>query len=98
MVTVPLTDATQSELEAFFEEIFVMKNFSHPNIVGLLGVCLDSEDGFPYIVMPFMSNGNLKEFLKRNRTHLTDISTMPRVSNELYFTNHALSCRTCPYL
>ena len=34
MVTVPLTDVTQSELEAFFEEIFVMKNFSHPNIVG----------------------------------------------------------------
>ena len=76
-------DATKRELEAFFEETFLMKNFCNPNIVGLLGVCLDSEDGFPYIIMSFMSNGNLKEFLKQNRFHLTDISTMPRVSNEI---------------
>ena len=57
-----------------------MKNFSHPNIVGLLGVCLDSEDGLPYIIMPFMPNGSLKEFLKRNRIHATDVSTMPKVN------------------
>ena len=75
-----LTDATRSELEAFFEETFLMKNFSHPNVVGLLGVCLDSEDGVPYIIMPFMSNGNIKEFLKQNRIHATDISTMPKVN------------------
>ena len=74
-----IADCTNREGKAFLEETFMMKNFSHPFVVGLLGVCFDSEDGFPYIIMPFMCNGNLRDFLKQKRIRVADISTAPSV-------------------
>ena len=56
-----------------------MKDFDHPNILGLLGVCLDAPDGYPYIILPFMVNGNLKDYLKSKRVHITDVDTYPKV-------------------
>ena len=46
-----------------------MLGFDHPNVLKLLGVCFDTEDKLPIIVLPFMENGDLKSFLsgKRNR-------------------------------
>ncbi len=57
-----------------------MKDFSHPNIIGLAGVCFDTLDGVPYILLPFMANGSLKDFLKKKRTHVTNVETLPEVS------------------
>ncbi len=56
-----------------------MKDFSHPNILGLAGVCFDTADGVPYIILPFMANGDLRDFLKNKRIHLTNIDTLPEV-------------------
>ena len=39
-----------------------MKRFSHRNIVGLLGVCFDTPEGYPYLVLPFMTNGNIGDW------------------------------------
>ena len=50
----------KNELEALFAESLVMKDFQHPNIVGLTGVCFDTPDGVPFIILPFMANGSLK--------------------------------------
>ena len=51
----------------FLEEGLLMKNFDHPNVLGLLGLTFDSE-GQPLIVLPFMANGDLKSFvLKQNK-------------------------------
>ena len=41
-----------------------MKDFSHLNILTLIGVALDARKT-PYLVMPFMSNGSLCEFLRK---------------------------------
>ncbi len=43
-----------------------MKDFSHLNILTLLGVTLDNR-GSPCLIMPFMSNGSLAEYLRKER-------------------------------
>ena len=47
-----------------------MKSFDHPNVLGLIGVCLDLGPA-PYIVTKCMSNGSLVNFLKKERHTLT---------------------------
>ena len=46
-----------------------MKDFDHPNVLPLIGVCLDGGPA-PYIIMPFMTNGSLLSHLKENRDSL----------------------------
>ena len=45
-----------------------MKKIKHPNVLGLLRVCFNDEDGLPFIVLSFMKNGDLKTFLRGKRT------------------------------
>ena len=59
-----------------------MKDFQHPNILGLTGVCFDTPDRVPFIILPFMANGSLKDYLKRKRTHVvTNVNTLPEVKD-----------------
>ena len=46
-----------------------MQKFDHPNVLKLIGVCLDGGPA-PYIVMPFMANGSLLSYLKKQRDNL----------------------------
>ena len=50
-------------------EISKMKDFQHPNVMTLIGVCLDAGPGVS-IVMPFMANGSLLNYLKKERGNL----------------------------
>ena len=43
-----------------------MKHFDHPNVLHLIGVCLDAGPA-PYVVMPYMANGSLLHYLKKAR-------------------------------
>ena len=52
------------------EESLKMKSFDHPNVLGLIGVCLELGPS-PYIVTKYMSNGSLLNFLKKERQNLT---------------------------
>ena len=47
-----------------------MRDFSHLNVLKLIGVCTDAGEA-PYIVLPFMANGSLLAYLKKERTNLT---------------------------
>ena len=47
-----------------------MKKFNHPNVMNLIGVCIDVGEK-PYIVMPFMANGSLLTYLKKERSYFT---------------------------
>ena len=51
------------------KECAKMKEFDHPNVLNLKGVCLDGGP-VPYIIMPFMTNGSLQSYLKENRETL----------------------------
>ena len=46
-----------------------MSRFKHAHVMGLIGVCLDAGSA-PYIVMPYMTNGSLLHYLKRERRNL----------------------------
>ena len=46
-----------------------MQAFHHPHVMPLVGVCLDSGAG-PAIVMPYMGNGSLLDYLRKERTNL----------------------------
>ena len=49
-----------------------MKTFHHPNVLPLLGVCIDYDDDVLKVVLPFMVNGDLRNFLKNNRLTLSN--------------------------
>ena len=51
------------------KEIAKMKDFDHPNVMSLIGVCLDAGPGVS-LVMPFMANGCLLDYLKKERDNL----------------------------
>ncbi|XP_077993212.1 hepatocyte growth factor receptor-like [Glandiceps talaboti] len=60
-----------SELEdirRFLSEGLLMKDFSHNNVLSLIGVCIKN-NGYPMIVLPYMEKGDLKTFLENpNKT------------------------------
>ena len=56
-----------------------MINFSHPNVIPLIGLCLDQET--PLIIMPFMSKGNLLQYVREHRVslYITESSDIEQV-------------------
>ena len=46
-----------------------MKQFDHPNVLTLFGVCVDAGPA-PYIVMPFMAKGSLLSYLRKERHNI----------------------------
>ena len=78
-------DFSQQEVEKFVEESLKMSRFKHPHVMGLIGVCLDAGSA-PYIVMPYMANGSLLEYLKKERSNLVptdDINYEVRVMHKM---------------
>ena len=58
-----------------------MKKLNHPNILPLLGICLDSdyEGRVPFMLLPFMVNGDLKSYLMQKRKAIRCIDELPEV-------------------
>ena len=71
------------EIEDFIAESAIMLDFNHPNILRLVGVCFDTEDKLPLIVLPYMANGDLRSYLKskRSKSSSTSDETMPEVQH-----------------
>ena len=55
--------------DKLISEIIKMKDFFHPNIMPLIGVCLDAGTGVS-MVMPYMVNGSLLDYVKKERTDI----------------------------
>jgi hypothetical protein len=60
----------QQEVDKFVEESLKMSRFKHIHVMGLIGVCLNDAGSTPYIVMPYMVNGCLLDYLKKERRNL----------------------------
>ena len=72
------------------KESLQMKDFQHCNVMGLLGVCLDAGPA-PYLVLPYMANGDLLSYLKAHREAL--VLSAGAKENEVYCNKTHLSCR-----
>ena len=71
---------TLNDVQNMVSEITTMQEFDHPHVMSLIGVCLDASPGVS-IVMPFMANGNLLDYLKKERSNLVieETSDMEKV-------------------
>ena len=71
------------EMSRFLAEGIVMKDFKHSHVMGLIGVCFPEEEP-PFIVLPFMANGDLHSYLKKTGasvSSLDDVDVTVRENN-----------------
>ena len=68
-ICLPVGDFDDLDVDQFVEESLKMSRFKHAHVMGLIGVCLDAGPA-PYILMPYMANGSLLKYLKRERKNL----------------------------
>ena len=82
------------DLETFLTEGTLMLDFKHGNVLSLVGVV--SEEGErPLVVLPYMENGDLCTFLKRDEI-VRDF--LPRNVNTLCLTVKCVSDVFCHYI
>ena len=72
---------SSGDLEQLTKEISTMLSFEHPNVMSLVGVCLDGE--MPLLIMPFMSNGNVLEYVRHHKQEL--LLTSEATHEEVWF-------------
>ncbi|KAG7483853.1 hypothetical protein MATL_G00042730 [Megalops atlanticus] len=69
--TMKIAICTRSEMEDFLREAACMKEFDHPNVMRLVGVCLQTveSEGYPspVVILPFMKHGDLHSYLLYSR-------------------------------
>ena len=66
----PTATFSSKDISDLVEESLKMKSFQHPNVLNLIGVCIDTGEA-PYLVMPYMLNGSLLSYLRKERPKLT---------------------------
>ena len=73
-----------NDLQMLAKEVSTMLSFEHTNVMSLIGVCIDGE--MPLLIMPFMSNGSVLDFIKRRKVEflLTSKATEQEVSSIIY--------------
>ena len=56
---------TPQETDEFLCEATRMKMFDHPNVLSLLGIAIYEDK--PCVLLPFMSNGDLRTYMRNNQ-------------------------------
>lgn len=62
-----------------------MKSLAHPNIVKFVGFVEDEEKGDAWIVSPWESNGNIREFLGSGEWHIPERVSLVSVCHACHF-------------
>ena len=55
--------SSKQDSKKFLEEALRMREFDHPHILRLIGICLNKED-LPLVVLPFMKHGDLLSYIR----------------------------------
>ena len=65
----------EDDIQDLIRESVLMYKLNHRNVLSIIGLCLDAGPS-PYIILPFMENGNLRSYVKKNKARLyTNIET-----------------------
>ncbi|XP_033744660.1 hepatocyte growth factor receptor-like [Pecten maximus] len=75
--TILNTSSKDVDIGEFMNEALIMKDFNHPNVLSLIGVCIDKGE-FPLVILPFMENGDLLAYIR-------DEQNMPLVKDLVFF-------------
>lgn len=51
------------------KESVKMHGLEHPHVLNIIGVCVDGGPA-PYIIMPFMANGSLLTYIRKEKNKL----------------------------
>ena len=81
-------------VQAMLNECMRMSEFDHPNVLTLIGVCLDGGPA-PFIIMPYMANGSLLCYLRENRESLV---ISPLSNSDLHEEQVQVNARCTLYL
>ena len=73
-------DISLSNVKTFIEECIVTSKLDHPNVLSLIGVSMNTEDGTLHMIMPFMHHGDVKSFVKTKRGNMIDFDHFPKVT------------------
>ena len=61
------------------EECNIARKLDHPNILCLLGITFTPDENKPMMVMPYMHNGDVKNYVKSKRGGSIKIECFPQV-------------------
>jgi serine/threonine protein kinase len=93
LVSMQQEDQRQKAFEEFRREVWVMSGMKHPNLVNLLGFCVD-----PFaIVMEFIPYGNLHHYL-RDKTKPLDWSLRLKIALDIAKGMYYLHDATPPFI
>jgi serine/threonine protein kinase len=62
------------EQDRFFREAQILVTLSHPHILDIYDLGIDEDEGLPYLVMEYASNGSLRDLLDRQPQHLLPVA------------------------
>ena len=71
-----------NDIDDLMRESAKLQRFDHPNVLSLIGVCIDAGEA-PYIVMPFMINGSLLTYLRKERHQFITITDTHEDENSM---------------
>ena len=69
---------SSEDMKSFLLECSKISQLHHPNVLGLVGICF--EDNTPFMLLPYMANGDLKQFLLSRRVSEEDVTVYPEVT------------------
>ncbi|ELU15567.1 hypothetical protein CAPTEDRAFT_168773 [Capitella teleta] len=61
--------ATYNDRLNLVKEVMYMKDFSHENVLGMYGTFI--QNNFPYVILPLMDHGDLKNFIQNPENNLS---------------------------
>ena len=65
-VKIAKNGCTEAQKRNILQEVSVMTNMAHPNLVKFYGINEENPDELPWLVLEYMPYGSLKDFLEVN--------------------------------
>ena len=72
----------ENAVQELLAECAKMKKFDNTHVMSLKGVCLDGGPA-PYIILPYMANGSLLSYLKKEWYNLVDNSIENKAQSQV---------------